>query len=71
VDGAERLEVGWTLLRERWGEGYATEIGRAALAFAFGDLGADEVVAFTEPHNTRYRRVMERLGLDSSPGGES
>jgi RimJ/RimL family protein N-acetyltransferase len=63
VDGAERLEVGWALLRERWGHGYATEIGQAALAFAFDDLGADEVVGFTEPHNTRSRRVMERLGM--------
>jgi RimJ/RimL family protein N-acetyltransferase len=63
VDGAERLEVGWALPRERWGHGYATEIGRAALAFAFGDLGADEVVGFTEPDNTRSRRVMERLGM--------
>lgn len=63
VDGAERLEVGWTLLSERRGHGYATEIGRAALAFAFDDLGADEVVAFIEPNNTRSRRVMERLGM--------
>jgi RimJ/RimL family protein N-acetyltransferase len=38
------------------------EIGRAALAFAVNELGATEVVAFTEPHNRRSRAVMERLG---------
>ena len=46
-----------------WGRGYATEIGRAGLAFAFDELGATEVVAFTEPHNRRSRVVMERLGM--------
>nr|NIS36511.1 GNAT family N-acetyltransferase [Actinomycetota bacterium]NIU71013.1 GNAT family N-acetyltransferase [Actinomycetota bacterium]NIW32959.1 GNAT family N-acetyltransferase [Actinomycetota bacterium]NIX25107.1 GNAT family N-acetyltransferase [Actinomycetota bacterium] len=33
------------------------------LAFAFNELGADVVVAFTEPHNRRSRAVMERLGM--------
>ena len=63
VDGVERLELGWVLRPEMWGQGYATEIGRAGLAFAFGDLGAAQVVAFTEPHNRRSRAVMERLGM--------
>jgi RimJ/RimL family protein N-acetyltransferase len=63
VDGAERLEIGWALHERFWGQGYATEIGRAGLVFAFDDLDADDVVAFTEPHNTRSRAVMERLGM--------
>lgn len=63
VDGRQRLEVGWTVRSELWGRGYATEIGAAALRFAFTDLGAAEVVAFTEPGNTRSRAVMERLGM--------
>lgn len=63
VDGGRRLEVGWTVRSDLWGRGYATEVGRAALAHAFGDLGADEVVAFTERHNARSRAVMERLGM--------
>jgi ribosomal-protein-alanine N-acetyltransferase len=63
VDGEVRLEVGWTLLERWWGRGYATEIGRAGLDFAFDELEADEVVAFTEPHNARSLAVMERLGM--------
>lgn len=63
VAGARRLEVGWTVRPALWGRGYATEIGRAGLAVAFGERGADEVVAFTERHNTRSRAVMERLGM--------
>jgi RimJ/RimL family protein N-acetyltransferase len=63
VDGARRLEVGWTLRSELWGAGYATEIGRAGLDFAREELGEDQVVAYTEPHNARSRAVMERLGM--------
>jgi RimJ/RimL family protein N-acetyltransferase len=57
-------EVGWTLRRPYWGHGYATEIGREGVVVALDELGADEVVAFTEPHNARSRAVMERLGMN-------
>lgn len=63
LDGQRRLEMGWTVRSDRWGNGYATEIGRAGLAYAFGELGADSVIAFTQPHNQRSRAVMDRLGM--------
>jgi RimJ/RimL family protein N-acetyltransferase len=63
VEGQSRLEIGWALHRASWGQGYATEIGHAGLAVAFEELGAVEVVSFTEVRNTRSRAVMERLGF--------
>ena len=57
------VEVGWRLAGVEWGNGYATEGARAALAFAFDDLRLDEVVSFTSVVNERSRRVMERLGM--------
>lgn len=63
VDGSECLEVGWTLRGRFRGHGYATEIGRAGLSFAFDELGAERVVSFTEIDNTPSRAVMERLGM--------
>jgi len=63
IAGQDRLEIGWALLRPFWGQGYATEIGRAGVAFAFEELGADEVVSYTETRNARSRAVMERLGF--------
>lgn len=63
VDGCLRHEVGWIVRPDLWGRGYATEIGKAGLEFAFGDLGVEEVVAFTEIRNERSRAVMERLGM--------
>ncbi|HLI50171.1 MAG TPA: GNAT family N-acetyltransferase [Thermomicrobiaceae bacterium] len=63
LEGREQLEIGWVVRGRCWGQGYATEMGRAGLAFAFDELDADEVVAYTEARNARSRAVMERLGF--------
>lgn len=63
VDGELRVEVGWTLRDSHRRRGFATEIGRAGIEFAFDELAAEEVVAFTEIANARSRAVMERLGM--------
>jgi RimJ/RimL family protein N-acetyltransferase len=60
---ANWLEIGWALRREFWGRGYAAEIGRAGLAFAFDVVGVQAVVSCTVRHNVRSRAVMERLGM--------
>ena len=61
------VEIGWRLAFDHWGRGYSTEAATAALEFAFGDLGLDEVVSFTVPDNLRSRQVMGRLGMRRSP----
>ncbi|MET7994585.1 GNAT family N-acetyltransferase [Amycolatopsis sp. NPDC005232] len=58
-----QLELGWAVRESLWGRGYATEIGRAGLEFAFGELAASQVISFTEVHNRRSRAVMEGLGF--------
>ena len=63
VAHANWLEIGWALRREFWGCGYASEIGRAGLAFAFDVLGMQAVVSCTVRHNVRSRAVMERIGM--------
>ncbi|MBO0831648.1 MAG: GNAT family N-acetyltransferase [Actinobacteria bacterium] len=57
------LELGWALRHEFWGSGYASEIGRAGLAYAFEVLSARAVVSCTVRHNARSRAVMERIGM--------
>ena len=61
------VEVGWRLARSAWGQGFATEAARAALAWGFETLGLDEVVSFTTVANERSRAVMERLGMTRDP----
>lgn len=60
---AGEVELGYTLGREWWGRGYATEAGRAWLAAAFGELGIEEVIALAEPPNAASQHVLEKLGL--------
>lgn len=60
---ANWLEIGWAVRREFRGRGYASEIGRAGLAYAFGVLGAQAVVSCTARRNARSRAVMERIGM--------
>ncbi len=61
------VEVGWLLRREHWGNGYATEGGRAALDYAFTTMKLDEVVALTAASNIPSQRVMQRLEMTHNP----
>ncbi len=60
------VELGWRLMRNVWGHGYATEAAHAA-AFGFEKLGLSEIVAYTAVTNLRSRRVMERLRMKHDP----
>ncbi|RZT98195.1 GNAT family N-acetyltransferase [Rivibacter subsaxonicus] len=59
------LEIGWRLAAGAWGQGYATEAARAALATAFERLDLDLVVSFTALSNLRSQAVMRRIGLQA------
>jgi RimJ/RimL family protein N-acetyltransferase len=64
------VEVGWRLARWAWGNGYATEAGRASLAHGFGALGLEEIVSMTTVRNRRSRAVMERLAMIRDPADD-
>lgn len=63
VGGRAEVEVGWVVDADRWGEGLASELGAAAVSFAFGPLKLHELVSITLPANMTSRRVMEKLGF--------
>lgn len=56
------FEIGWTLARECWGKGYATEGARRALSYAFDEMGRPHVISLIHPENRNSIRVAERLG---------
>lgn len=60
-------EMGWRLVRDAWGQGYATEAAAAAIADGFQRLGFAEIWAFTNPGNLRSQAVMRRLGMTRRP----
>lgn len=61
-EGWPGTEVGWGLIREAWGKGYATEGATAAIDWAFDALGWTEVVHTIEPANVNSQKVAQRLG---------
>ena len=60
------VEVAWRFAAHAWGNGYATEAARAAVADGFDRLGLDEIVSFTAVVNRPSWAVMERLGMQRS-----
>ncbi len=61
-EGWPSLEIAWTLGRERWGNGFATEGARAALDFAFSKLKLDHLISIIHPDNAASIRVAIRIG---------
>jgi RimJ/RimL family protein N-acetyltransferase len=61
-EGWPGFELAGILAQRFWGQGYATEAGRAALAYAFTVLKKDRVISLIYPENRASIRVAERLG---------
>jgi RimJ/RimL family protein N-acetyltransferase len=57
------LEVGWTVARPHWGNGYAGEAARAAMDWARIELGAHHLISLIADENLRSQRVAEKLGM--------
>ncbi|MFP9099133.1 GNAT family N-acetyltransferase [Flavobacterium sp. RHBU_24] len=56
-------DIGYRLMPQYWGKGYATEATLFFLDYAFNVLGAEEVNAFAFPTNGASLRVLEKCGL--------
>lgn len=62
-DPAKAVEIGWRLLPDTWGKGYATEAARAMAAFAFRELPISELFSNADPQNAASIHVMQRIGM--------
>lgn len=63
-EGWPGTEVGWGLLRDSWGHGYATEASVMTIDWAFAQLGWTEVVHLIAPENSASQAVARRLGSE-------
>ena len=57
------IEIGYFLKRSAWGRGYATEVCKRLLQFAFQEVSLNEVVASVEDGNVASKHVLEKSGL--------
>jgi ribosomal-protein-alanine N-acetyltransferase len=56
-------EIGYAFLEHAWGKGYATELTKAGLAFAFKHLALEMLYAITEPGNIASQKVLLKCGF--------
>jgi RimJ/RimL family protein N-acetyltransferase len=56
------LELGWIFRRSRWGYGFATEAGRAAIDWAFRTGRIDYVMSLIGKDNRASIRVATKIG---------
>ncbi|MEP7042812.1 MAG: GNAT family N-acetyltransferase [Dokdonella sp.] len=58
-----RCVIGYSLTPELWGRGYASEMLRLAIDYAFGTLGLNRIEADIDPQNIASCRLVERAGF--------
>ena len=63
IGGSPEIEIGYRLVPDVWGIGYATEAAGAVRDYAFEVLGLKRLVALIEPVNKRSIRVASKLGM--------
>jgi RimJ/RimL family protein N-acetyltransferase len=56
-------EIGFHLMKSKWGKGYAFEGARAVVGYAFGELGVSILRTGHHPENIASRKVLLKLGF--------
>jgi RimJ/RimL family protein N-acetyltransferase len=57
------FEIGYRLLHEAWGRGYATEGATALLRFGFDELQLHRIIGVVDPGNDASARVLQKAGM--------
>ncbi len=58
------VDLGYRMSPEYWGQGLATEAGRAVMQYAWQTLKLKTVMAMVMPENTASSRVLLKLGFE-------
>ena len=65
-DNQHNIEVGYRLHKNHWGKGYATELTKALILWAFQHLSIQKLVAVAHPDNKNSQNVLIKSGLINS-----
>jgi RimJ/RimL family protein N-acetyltransferase len=63
VQKSVEIEVGYRLLHDAWGLGFATEGATALVRYGFDTLGLYRIIGVTHPDNVASQRVLMKAGL--------
>ena len=61
VEGTKELEIGYHIVEDERGRGYATEAARACLAYGFGHTNAPMICSIVDPENAASSTVAARI----------
>ena len=63
IENTEDIQLGYALLKENWGKGFASELTKAGLEYYFSTTSADKIYALAEIPNTASHRVLLKNGF--------
>ena len=63
LDNTEEIELGYRLVEEFWGKGYATEMGKKLVQYAFEQIKLNQIVGITHFDNIASQKVLLKCGL--------
>ncbi|WP_372508770.1 GNAT family N-acetyltransferase [Pseudalkalibacillus decolorationis] len=63
VNGIIQMEIGYSFIREFWGNGFATEAAKSCLNYGFQTCQYPKMISLITPNNTPSIAVAQRIGM--------
>lgn len=63
IDDQHEVEVAYTIAREYWGQGLASEATSAILRYGLETLNLRRLICLIDPENIASQKVAEKLGM--------
>ena len=63
VDGKNEIEINYIFKPSAWGKGYAKEIGKAIIEYAFREKKLERLIALIKPENEASKYVARKIGM--------
>src|SRR6185503_19340247 len=63
INGQNEVEVAYTIAREYWGQGLASEAAQAILNYGFARLNLSRLISVIDPENVASQKVAEKIGM--------
>ncbi|HMK17657.1 MAG TPA: GNAT family N-acetyltransferase [Chitinophagaceae bacterium] len=58
IESSDDIQLGYALLKEYWGKGFASELTKSGLAYYFKNTNADHIYAIAEKANITSHKVL-------------
>jgi len=70
VPKTPEIEVGYRLLHDAWGQGFATEGASAMRDYGFDDVGLSRIIGVTHRGNRASQHVLRKIGMADEGWGD-